>query len=57
LAIYIGYRGDKEAILKKNPNLNFGIAEMPQRNINNNINFGKFFGFTVSSQSKNKEIA
>jgi maltose-binding protein MalE len=44
-------------ILKKNPNLNFGISEMPQRDLNNNINFGKFFGFTVSSQSKNKEVA
>jgi len=30
---------------------------MPQINIDQNINFGKFFGFTVSSQSKNTEVA
>jgi len=57
LAIYIGYRSDKEKIIKKNSNLNFGISEMPQINIDQNINFGKFFGFTVSSQSKNTEVA
>jgi hypothetical protein len=57
LAIYIGYHADKEKIVKKNSNLNFSISEMPQREVNNNINFGKFTGFTVSSQSKNKGIA
>lgn len=57
LAIYIGYKADKEKIIEKNSNLNFGISEMPQRDKDNIVNFGKFFGFTVSSQSKNKNVA
>jgi len=57
LSLYIGYYEDKDLILDKNPNLNFGLSEMPQRDANNNVNFGKFTGFTVSSQTKNKDIA
>ncbi len=57
LALYIGYYEDKDLILNKNPNLSFGISEMPQRDASNNVNFGKFTGFTVSSQTKNKDIA
>ncbi len=57
LGVYIGYYSDRELINKKNPNLTYDIAEMPQVSSNSSVNFGKFWGFTVSTQSKNKKIA
>jgi hypothetical protein len=57
LAIYFGYKADTEKIIDKNANLNFDIAEMPQISLSNNVNFGKFFGLTVSSQTTNATVA
>jgi hypothetical protein len=42
LATYIGYFSDKKSINEKNPNLVFGISEMPQSKNGSNVNFGKF---------------
>lgn len=56
LAVYFGYKADTQKIIAKNANLNFDIAEMPQISIDNNINFGKFFGLTVSSQTTNANL-
>lgn len=57
LAIYFGYKADTKKIIDKNANLNFDIAEMPQISLSNNVNFGKFFGLTVSSQTTNATVA
>lgn len=57
LTMYFGYLSDKEKIIQKNSDLNFGISEMVQRDKDNIVNFGKFFGFTVSSQTKNANTA
>ncbi|MCC7571969.1 MAG: hypothetical protein KO464_01100 [Candidatus Methanofastidiosum sp.] len=42
LAMFIGYFKDREMISQKNPNLRFGVSEMP--NIANSpiVNFGRF---------------
>ncbi len=57
LGIYIGYFSDKGLLNEKNPNLTYGISEMPQVSSNSNTNIGRFWGFTVSTQSKNKNVA
>ena len=57
LATYIGYFSDKSLLNEKNPNLVYGISEMPQLKSGSNVNFGKFWGFTVSAQAKNKNVA
>lgn len=57
LAMYIGYFSDRDTIIDKNPNLIFDVSEMPQRSGSDNVNFGRFWGLTVSSQSKNKTVA
>lgn len=56
LAVYFGYKTDAEKIIAKNSNLNFGIAAMPQISLDNNVNFGKFFGLSVSSQTTNPNL-
>jgi hypothetical protein len=42
LATYIGYFSDRDLINEKNPNLIFGVSEMPQLESNPNVNFGRF---------------
>jgi hypothetical protein len=42
LATYIGYFSDKSLLNEKNPNLVYGISEMPQLKSGSNVNFGKF---------------
>ncbi|MBI3631954.1 MAG: hypothetical protein HY225_00700 [Candidatus Vogelbacteria bacterium] len=49
LAIFFGHASDFGLIKKSNPHLNFGVAEFPQRNINNKkLTFGNFYAVAVT---------
>jgi len=55
LAVYFGYASELAAIRKKNPNLNFDIAQMPQvRNSTRKTTFGKIGGIAVLKASPSK---
>jgi len=54
---YIGYASDRAKILEKNPNLVFGISEIPQVNFGDKVNFASFNNFVVSNTSKDGKLA
>ncbi len=55
LAMYFGYPNEYETIRKKNPNLNFAMAAIPQSDAPNarKTNYGKVYSIGVSAISKN----
>ena len=54
LAIYLCFASEIESKQKKNSNLNYGVAPVPQiRDINRKIIFGHIYGLSIVKQSKN----
>lgn len=54
LALYVGYASEAQAIQRANPNLNFGIAPVPQvRNSNTVIDIARVYGIATAKNSKN----
>ena len=53
LAMMYGYYYDQATILQKSPNLNIGVAPVPQPALDQNlVNYSNYWGYTVSKQSK-----
>lgn len=58
LAFLYGYSFTLATIQQKAPNLNFGIANVPQPDAESNpVNFANYWGFAVSKQSTNPALA
>lgn len=58
LAMMYGYYYDESTILQKAPNLNFGIAPVPQPTLGQNlVNYSNYWGYAVTQQSKNPNWA
>lgn len=58
LAMMYGYYYDQATILQKAPNLNFGIAPVPQPSLGQNlVNYSNYWGYGVTKQSKNANWA
>jgi len=54
LAVYFGFASEFSDIKKKNPHLNFDIAQMPQtRDTSRKVTFGKMQGLAILKASKN----
>ncbi len=54
LGIYFGKASELELIAKKNPNLNFDVALMPQINkLSKKMTYGALTGIAIAKQSKN----
>jgi ABC-type glycerol-3-phosphate transport system substrate-binding protein len=53
LAMMYGYYYDQATILQKSPNLNFGVAPVPQPTLGQNlVNYSNYWGYGVSKQTK-----
>jgi len=58
LALYFGFGSEAENIDKKNPNLNFDIAMVPQGGAATALRtYGKFYGFAIPRASLNSQGA
>lgn len=58
LAVYFGFASELSKIKRKNPNLNFDVAKVPQtRDASKSITFGKMQGLSILKQSKNINTA
>lgn len=58
LAFYFGYASELPFLIKKNPNLNFAVTNMPQiKNTNNKSTYAKVTGVAISKFSKNLNTA
>jgi len=54
VALYFGYASELPIIKEQNPNLNFGVAPMPQAsNTNAAVTFGKMYAFAIAKTSQN----
>lgn len=54
LALYIGLASEEPLVRRQNPNLNFGIAPLPQiRDAERSVSGGYSYGFAVPRASKN----
>lgn len=53
LAIYFGFAGDLNSITKKNPNLDFDVAPIPQTQERINTTFGKMNALSIAKGAKN----
>ena len=54
LALYIGYASEDSQILQENPNLNFGIAALPQiRGASHSVDVARVYGLAVARTSHN----
>ncbi len=54
LAIYVGYASEASMITRTNPNLNFGLAALPQiRSAANSVNTAHVWGLAASRAGKN----
>jgi len=57
-AMVIGYNADRELIKEKAPDLNFGVAKLPYfANGINHSSFARYYGLSISSQSKETETS
>jgi ABC-type glycerol-3-phosphate transport system substrate-binding protein len=57
-AMLYSYSYARQLILAKSPNLNFGVAPVPQENLDDPaVNYSNYFGEVVNKQSKNQEWA
>lgn len=53
-ALYFGFASELPAIQRKNPNLNFDVAPVPQsRQAKKSLTFANFYGLAISKNSKN----
>jgi ABC-type glycerol-3-phosphate transport system substrate-binding protein len=58
LAFYIGYASEIGSIVNRNPNLNFGVASLPQiQGSNTKVTGGRVSGVAISAFSKNFNTA
>ena len=58
LAVYFGYASELSDLRKKNPNLNFDVALVPQvRGVANKTTFGRLNGLAVMKTSQSKPLA
>jgi multiple sugar transport system substrate-binding protein len=58
VAMMLGYSHSIGSLQKKSPNLNYGIAPVPQlAQAKNSVNFANYWGLSVSRFSQNKELA
>jgi ABC-type glycerol-3-phosphate transport system substrate-binding protein len=58
LAIYFGLASEFDNITKKNPNLNFDVATLPQvKEINNKITYGDIYALAIPQSSPNAQAA
>ena len=58
LAMYFGFASEYQILKKKNPNLNFDVANMPQtRDTGKNVTFGRMLGLSVMKQTQNPKAA
>jgi len=54
VALYIGYASERSLIARKNPNLNFAVAVVPQiRNGAKVVNVSRLYGFALARGAKN----
>ncbi|HEY4520158.1 MAG TPA: extracellular solute-binding protein [Candidatus Paceibacterota bacterium] len=53
LALYVGYASEASLINSMNPNLNYGVALLPQTKDDRTITSARVYGLAVSRQSKN----
>jgi ABC-type glycerol-3-phosphate transport system substrate-binding protein len=54
VALYLGYSSDFPTLLERNPNLNFGVAVMPQVKGNSSrVTFGRMIGLAIPRTSSN----
>jgi len=57
-AMLYSYNYALQLILAKSPNLNFGVAPVPQQNLDDPaVNYANYFGEVVNKQSKNAAVA
>lgn len=57
VAIYFGFSSELSTIISKNPNLNFGVAPIPQLEQLSKSTSSKVTGIAISSSSKNIPLA
>ncbi len=58
LGIYFGYASELGSLRAKNPNLNFGVAMMPQSaHFPNKVTYGQMYGVAVTKISPNQSLA
>lgn len=57
LAIYLGFASEYESIRKKNPNLNFDVALLPESGNGSVSTFGRMQAFSIIKSTKNFESA
>ena len=57
-AMIIGYERDIKTIREKNPELNFGVAPIPQpKSAKKTLSYPSYYGFAITKQSQQKVIA
>lgn len=57
-AMLYSYGYARDLIIAKSPNLNFGVAPVPQANLEDTaVNYANYFGEVVNKQSKNSDTA
>lgn len=57
-AMLYSYGYARDLIVAKSPNLNFGVAPVPQANLDDPaVNYSNYFGEVVNKQSKNSDYA
>lgn len=58
VAMYVGFVSEESVLTEINPNLNFGMAILPQsNNTHKSLTYGKFYGIAVLRASKNPQVA
>ncbi|KKS85727.1 MAG: hypothetical protein UV60_C0006G0079 [Parcubacteria group bacterium GW2011_GWA2_43_11] len=58
VAMYAGFVSEESILTEINPNLNFGMAPLPQsKNTHKSLTYGKFYGIAVLKASKNPQVA
>lgn len=57
LAVYFGYASESSTFLQSNPNLNVGVAGVPQWRDVSTISFARLYAFGINGRSPNLETA
>lgn len=57
LATYFGFASEAPVIKAKNPHLNFDVALVPQKDLNQKITYGRLYGVAITKASKNPATA
>ncbi|MBU0670986.1 extracellular solute-binding protein [Patescibacteria group bacterium] len=57
IGFFFGYHYHLAEIKEANPNLNFDIAELPQVDMENIINYANYWNYSVSTNSANSDLA